>query len=475
MTAVAVALALVPASAHASSDLGHSGRWLTDDSGRVAMPHGVVVFDFYSGAYLPAAVGFGDDDAAFLARHGFRVVRVGFSWSGVEPEPGVYDDEYIGSVERTVRALAAQGIHSVVDIRQDGYSASVGVDGAPEWATLTDGLPNQRVAWAMNYFVNPALQRAFDNLYDNVPGPGGVGIADRYAAMLAEVGRRFRDEPYVLGYNVFNEPWPGSQYATCANPEGCPAFERKLEAFYRRVLPALQKADPDRVVIAEPQLFFDFGAKTHLSDPWGGAGNRGFAFHVYCLGAGAGDALPPVPHSGPGCEVEEDMVIGNATGFAERAGAALLNTEWGVIDDPEVTERVANELDEARIPWTWFLYNSASLVADPHKPPSGDNVNREMLAALDRPHAQRIAGVPGATSWDTEARTYSLTYTTAPPAGARRKRDAATRIWTSPLHYPRGYRAKVTGARVVSRRNAKVLLLRNARGAREVRVRLVPR
>ena len=439
------------------------------------MPHGVVVMDFYSGAYLPEATGFGADDARFLADHGFGVVRVGFNWWGVEPRPGVYDDAYIASVQRTVRTLAAHGIHSVIDVRQDGYGPSVGVDGAPDWATLTDGVPNQKVAWAMNYFVNPALQRAFDNLWANAPGPGGIGIADRYAAMLAEVGRRFRDEPYVLGYNVFNEPWAGSQYPTCMNPEGCPAFEAKLSAFYRRVLPGLQEADPDRIVMVEPQLFFDFGAKTHLDDPWGGAGDRGFSFHAYCLGAGAGDALPPVPMSGPGCEIEEDMVIDNAIAYAERTGAALLNTEWGVIDDPEVTTRVANELDTARVPWTFFMYGSPSLVSDPHEPPVGDNVNRKMLAALDRPHARALAGVPSATTWDAPARTYSLTYAIAPPPGTIRDRDAFTEIWTSPLHYPRGYRAHVSGARVTSAPNAAVLTLRNAPRAAEVRVRLVPR
>ena len=460
-------LALPPAGAGAQPGLGHAGRWFTDDLGRVVVPHGVAVMDFGS-AHLPEAIGFGDDDAAFLAEHGFDVVRVGFNWSGVEPKPGVYDESYVGSIERTVQALAAHGIYSVLDLHQDGYGPVTGTEGAPDWATLTDGAPNTHLGFGPDYFANPALERAFDNLWANATGPGGVGIADRFAAMLGELGSRFRDERYVIGYDIFNEPWPGSQYATCMNPEGCPVFDAQLSAFYARAVAALRTADPNHIAFAEPNLFFDFGADTHVD-----AGD-GFAFHDYCLGAGAGDSLPPVPGTGPGCQVEESTVIENAAAHAERTGTALINTEWGATDDLATTERVADELDAARVPWTFWQYNSPRFVADPRKPPSGDNLNEGALEVVDRPHAQAVAGTPTQSSWDPSSRTFSLTYATASPAGVTRAPGALTEIWASPIHFPRGYRAQATGARVLSAPNAPVLRLRNLPGAASVNVRLTP-
>jgi endoglycosylceramidase len=469
------ALLAVPSSAHAGPALGHAGRWFTDDQGRVLMPHGVAVMDF-GPAHLPEAVGFGDDDAAFLAAHGFDVVRVGFNWSGVEPQPGVIDDAYVGSIERTVATLALHGIYSVIDLHQDGYGPMTGTDGAPDWATLTDGAPNNHLGFGPDYFANPALERAFDNLWANTPGPGGVGIADRFAAMLAALGQRFRDQRYVLGYDIFNEPWPGSQYPTCMNPEGCPVFDAELSAFYRRAVGALRAADPNHLAFAEPNLFFDFGASTHLQDPWGGDGGAaGFAFHDYCLGAGAGDALPPVPQNGLACPVEENMVMQNAIAYAEQAGAALINTEWGATDDVATTERVADELDAAQVPWAFWQYNSPRFVADPHQPPTGSNVNQAGLAAVDRPHARAVAGVPTTTSWDSASDTFRLTYATAPPPGAVRRPGAVTEVWTSPLHFPGGYRVEVSGARVISAPGAAVLVLRNSPGASEVRLQLAPR
>ena len=59
--------------------------------------------------YLPSAAGFGDDDAAFLARNGFDVVRLGVIYAAVEPSPGVYDDAYLANIYATVRTLAAPG------------------------------------------------------------------------------------------------------------------------------------------------------------------------------------------------------------------------------------------------------------------------------------------------------------------------------------------------------------------------------
>jgi endoglycosylceramidase len=178
--------------AHASERLTHSGRWFIDDRGRVVILHGVAVMDF-GPAHLPATF-FHEHDAAFLAQHGFDVVRVGMNWSGIEPQPGVINPVYVNSIRATVRTLARHRIYSILDLHQDEYGPAVGVDGAPAWATLTDGAPNTTQGPGVGYFVNPALERAFDNLWANTAGPGGIGVADRYAALVAALGPVFHSE-----------------------------------------------------------------------------------------------------------------------------------------------------------------------------------------------------------------------------------------------------------------------------------------
>ena len=137
----ALLLALAPAAAADTPlRLGHDGRWLTDDQGRVVILHGINMV-YKRPPYAPDAVGFGDDDAAFLASQGFNVVRLGVIYKAVEPQPGVYDDDYLARIRSTVDVLAAHGIVSLLDFHQDMYNERFQGEGWPDWAVFDDGLP----------------------------------------------------------------------------------------------------------------------------------------------------------------------------------------------------------------------------------------------------------------------------------------------------------------------------------------------
>ena len=72
----------------------------------------------------------------------------------------------------------------------------------------------------------PALQRTFDNFWANARGPGGVGVQTRYAAAWRHVAARFRAQRGVMGYDLMNEPFPGSGVRDCFSAAGCREFER---------------------------------------------------------------------------------------------------------------------------------------------------------------------------------------------------------------------------------------------------------
>src|SRR3954453_6429474 len=83
------------------AELGHSGRWLTDEGGRVVNLHGVNFVKKFP-PIAPAAAGFGADEAAFLREQGLNVVRLGVVFGAVMPQPGVIDHAYVDSVASTV-------------------------------------------------------------------------------------------------------------------------------------------------------------------------------------------------------------------------------------------------------------------------------------------------------------------------------------------------------------------------------------
>jgi endoglycosylceramidase len=213
--------------------------------------------------YYPAAVGFGNDDAAFLAAQGFNVVRVGVIWKALEPQPGVYDDAYANQIAATVRTLARHGVLSLLDFHQDLFNARFQGEGAPDWAVQDGGLPNPTLGFPGNYVGNPALQHALDAFWDNSAGPGGVGLQDRFAAAWSHLASRVGALRSLLGYEELNEPFPGTLWQPCLLPTAC-AFDGQLTSFAHRVDASIRTSDRHTLVFHEPNSVFNFGIATHI-------------------------------------------------------------------------------------------------------------------------------------------------------------------------------------------------------------------
>src|SRR3954451_16770630 len=153
---------VVPAAAHAGPTLplDHAGRWITDAQGRAVILHGINMV-YKRAPYAPDAVGFGDDDAAFLAAEGLDTVRAGIIYKAVEPQPGVYDDAYLDRIAATVKTLGDRGIVSLLDSHQYLYNERSKAEGCPAWPLQNIALPAEpKNGFPSNYLTMPALQRA---------------------------------------------------------------------------------------------------------------------------------------------------------------------------------------------------------------------------------------------------------------------------------------------------------------------------
>src|SRR3954462_2059191 len=124
-----------PAQAAPEPPFGSAGGFLTDANGRVVISHGVNMI-YKVAPYEPSAAGFGDDDAAFLAREGFNSVRLGVIYKAVEPQPGVYDDAYVDQLAQTAGVLERHGVAPLVDFHQDMYNEKYQGEGWPGWAVF---------------------------------------------------------------------------------------------------------------------------------------------------------------------------------------------------------------------------------------------------------------------------------------------------------------------------------------------------
>ncbi len=341
---------------------------------------------------------------------------VGVLWEALEPEPGVFNDAYLASIESTVQMLGAHGILSLLDFHQDMYNEEFQGEGEPSWAVDDNGLPAfPQLGFSANYFLQPALQAAYDNFWANAT-VDGQGLQDWYAGAWQHLAAYFNGDPEVLGYDLFNEPSPGSDILACLVPgAGCPAQDAELTAFYTKVSAAVRAVNKSVLLFGEPWLLFNIGIPSALGST--GDAEQGLSFHDYCpfdtISTRLDFACPPF----------NDDVFTNADTISSRTGDALLLTEFGATNDTSVLSSVVSEAEQARVGWLMWSFcgcgdptgspATEGLVNDASDAPAGGNVNSGMLDALAVPHPELVAGTPGGYGCNTSTHVFTLTYRTA--------------------------------------------------------------
>ncbi|HVV77546.1 MAG TPA: cellulase family glycosylhydrolase [Mycobacteriales bacterium] len=457
--------------------IDHAGRWLTDAQGRVLLIHGINL-SMKGSLSQSRAYRFGGDDAAFLAHNGFNAVRLTVERYDIEPTPGHFDPAYLAFVRRMVRLLSSYGILTLIDFHQDEFGPVFHDNGYPAWMTSTGGLPNvTSVGFPFQYLANPAVNHAFDNLWNNGKDSRGTPMWTDDAQILSTAVSALHSTPGVLGYEIINEPWPGSQYASCfVLLVGCPSFDQgKLSSYYAAMDKAIRAADPDHLVFFEPLVSFNYGIPSSVTPPPGDA-KVAFAFHDYPLCSAADDAGLPVSID-TACGVESKLAISNAVSYAAAHSTGLLETEFGATTKPAPITQAATAYDAAMVPWMFWSYqelvgsgSGGAFTTPPSKTP-----DRPVLASLARPYPQLIAGTPTGYGYDATSHVFTASYSTGRAKGSGRfGGDAVSQFAVPRIAYPHGYEVSTVGGAVVSGNDDPLLLIAANPGAKRVSVRVTP-
>ncbi len=342
---------------HAVPDEIDVGR-IVDAAGREVLLRGVNVnahVDYWQ--YDPdlfTTYPFTEDDADMIAAMGWNMVRLLLSWSRIEPSPGEYDEAYLDEIAESVAMLRQRGIYTLIDLHQDAWGPSLvappdescpsgtrpagGWDGAPQWATFDGG---QRRCEAGERELVPAVQAAWKAFFENMQGPGGVGIRTRYAQMFRHVVARFANDDSVAGYDVMNEP---NVFA--------PEQEPLLSEFYNETLAAMRDAElevgaPKRLFFFEPSIAWH--AVGLPAPPFEQDDQVVYAPHIYQGGINAGT-------------LEDGFARAADDSVRLYEGAPVVTGEWGSSPtraaDPEddYFERHLAEQERYRFGatiWTW--------------------------------------------------------------------------------------------------------------------------
>lgn len=416
--------------------------YITDAEGRALILHGLNTsnnskYDLDGMPWINAS-----DVVAENSTLGTNAVRFVIFWDLVEPQPGVYDDNYLAKVLTRVGWYGSVGMHVILDMHQDLYSPTAfrsgptDIDGAPAWATFTDGLPiKPQTPWALIY-LQPGEMRAWDNFWGTTRKH--PELRGNYANAWQHVARYFADNNAVIGYDLMNEPFGGSLQGIFFEPT-------VLLATYQTAINKIREVDNDHWIFVEPSAFpVTEGLPTTLpkpKDPRRGESRIVYSPHLY----------PPTltvdnsKASYTGLNIPVVNLMLNAWATSSVAVSALWNAplaigELGAIDytskgNLNYVDKLTELTDNIGASWLWWSNDKGST-----SPYQGDGVFNALAAHLSYPYAQAIAGKPEVLRYDRAKK--QLTVKFANKVGV----TGTTDLFLSPYVFTNGYTLTTTDA-----------------------------
>ncbi len=428
------------------------GTVFRDAAGRQIILHGINVVNKNPKVnYLGSET---EETFAQFKKWGFNCVRLGVIWDGVEPEPGKIDENYLKGIDQRIRWAKKHGIYIILDMHQDLYSVKY-ADGAPEWATLTEGKEHKRgFVWSDSYLISPAVQTAFDNFWKNTPGPDGIGLQDHYVSVWRKIAQRYADETTVVGYDLMNEPFPGSSangimpamiaafseiiaqktgkvpqpeklvaqwsteegrleiIKTIGDPEiykkiiysGAEIshqFEKEvLQPFYNKIASAIRAVDKNHILFLEHGYFSNPGIPSAIEIPTLENGqkdkNSAYAAHGY-------DLVTDTKGIDQANNKRVDVIFDNIASTSKRVNFPVCVDEWGALHQQgtEITKiawYLVKKLEEHHFSDTFWAYFS-------------DIANYDFFEALNRSLPLRISGELNHYTYNPETKTLNCSWT----------------------------------------------------------------
>lgn len=209
------------------------------------------------------------------------MIRLNISWPALEPERGQYSDAYLSQIDDALRWGREAGVYIVLDMHQDGWwngpspenvacrpgtEPMWGYDGAPEWATITEGAPRCQFT---GRDISPAGNRAFEHFYFNTNG-----VRDALAETWGMLAMRYQSNPMVAGFDLLNEPGFG---------ETAPATTAlKLGEYYDAAIREIRDAGAKQIVFIEPSILWSgLGVDAGPQPAFTSDHNIAFSPHLY--------------------------------------------------------------------------------------------------------------------------------------------------------------------------------------------------
>jgi len=376
------------------------GRWIKDRLGRTVILRGPNL----SGRHKqpPHICMETPEPLEPLRRWGFNAVRLVLVWEAIEPERGRIDHDYLDRVEQLSTWAGEHGLHVIMDMHQDIYGRTFGGSGAPEWSVATrqwQDPPEPANTWFLLYLYHQGVRRSLDRFWRNEDR-----LQDHFINAMTQAAGRLSGHPEVVGWEPYNEPFPGNlSFKT---------FEHEVLApFYDRGIRSVREAAPHWLVFLEGALF---ASEIRLDLDFSRHDGVVYLPHFYIKQA-------HTARSYDGDHQELDRVMAVYERDASARDVPWMLGEYGFCNDGHNGFAYLRDhqraLEEYGVGGTFWQYN-----------PTGQDWNHEYMSvagpggqeaetlnALVHPAPLAVAGEPRSFAYDEGSRRFKLTCTDAVP------------------------------------------------------------
>ncbi len=375
---------------------GNNGsEYIADSQGRALQLRGV---NIKTGN---PADGARDEVLDAIAARGFNLLRLSLFWEQLEPQQGDFDQAYLDDIDAVITAAEQRGIWVVVSFHQDTFGSAFGGHGIPPWATKDDGLPFEPTGSFLTDYLQPGVQAAWENLYEDPE------IRAAQANAWTHVAAEYADHPNVIGYDLLNEPFgkirEGEDLLTAAKR----VESVQLTAMYQRLTDAIRTVDARSWMFIEAPNLASLGISTSLGRVddervvfFPHLYNTDIEFEIY---NGSGDP------SGFNPDFFEGWATAIAT-YTDTYPVPMMVGEWGVPTPyPGIDRYIAEVLETMEATTSgWAQFNGCFGEGYCTFGPEGED--REQIDQIVQPFARAIAGAPDDHHFDPATRTLRVTF-----------------------------------------------------------------
>ncbi|MFN8237335.1 MAG: cellulase family glycosylhydrolase [Chitinophagales bacterium] len=361
---------------------------------------------------------------------GLNSVRMFWNWNALEPDSAVFSADKLETIVRVVENFTNEGVYVVLAVNGTATSSQHLITGT--WQAPAGGATNNP---ALPGALNPAVQESMRRFWDY---KNYAYLQDEFIKASKYLALRLKNNPYVLGYDIINEPWGDGLISTVLNVN---LETQLLPGLYQRYIEAMRETENDKYLFFEPSVLFNIKEVANfqtklpvINDTRMGVKHLAFAPHCYL----ADERTNTIKNS---YDSYLGMLKKNYTAIQQKQQVPVYIGEWANIDYTKFVDwenylhQHMAAFDDIKASWSYFSY-----IPGENNLVKGDDVTENPTAnTIARVYPRATSGELLSFSYQPDAKVFRMSFIN----------DASisqpTEIFIPKRHYPNGYNLSVTG------------------------------